>query len=1341
MRDEQSAQATRSLGAPTPREGVAVAIVNYTTAPMVIASLPALLAEFERLPGSGHHAYIVDNASPGTDADDLAGAIAANGWEGQVTLIRSAVNGGFAAGNNLAFRAIRRHGAETGIAPEAVLLHNPDAAVRPRALTAMLELMRALPRAGFVGPRLANPDGSTWPGAFRFPSAGSELATALGIGTLLRRYPTVLEALEEPAQVDWVTGTATLIRGETFEALGDMDEGYFLYFEEIDYQQRGNRLGWEAWHLPSAIFEHEAGSATGITHGQAREGRTPAYRFEAWARYFARNHGPLGARGIALLRLIGMIAGTAQRRLRGKPSDFAPGFIQDFARHVLFARLSPPPSARTAWAQSEPGGEPGTAARAPAREGTAMSDDGASDAYREAEAAMAIPPVAERGRSNDNPKGISFWALVAEDFRTHERRILEQGFWAVFTSRFGNWRMDQPKVIRAPATLLYLAMFKFVEVFGGISLWYTVQLGRRVRIWHHGGIILGCRAIGDDVQIRQNTTIGVGQTGRNAALPIVGARADIGAGACVGGAVLVGEDAKIGANALVITDVPSGATVMGNPAQIVSLAPSVAPQVAAPTPAQDEPAIAARPSEAKAPAAPPPTPMLTTPRSMGRIALLGSQNLDYLAMSLAEEGGHLGLEIETEVPPFGTAQMALLDEASPLRAAMAGEPSTRAALIAERGEDVLGPLLANPLSVAPEDREAAVEAALAPFLSLIESARSALPGPVLVLSLAQFSRSRLGLADDAVGPDGAPLGAADLLARANAQITAAIAEHPDTHLIDAGAIIAEVGLDAAAPGGFWHMGRVPFGEAFANRLSRRVFGALLALRGQTTRLLVLDLDDTLWGGIIGEDGIGGVALGGSYPGTAYQEFQTAIRALSARGIALAIASKNDEDIALRMITEHPEMVLTLEDFVAHRIDWNEKSMNVASMLDELGLGEASCMFIDDNPVERAKMRRNLSNAVVPHFPSAPEELTPWLLDNPFLETVALTKSDLKRTAQYRVRGRVNAERRNFENVEAFYRDLGMVLRFEPFGEMNRQRVLQLFAKTNQFNTTTRRHDASAVDAIIAEGGEVYAVGYRDRHVEDELMGVLVLRHDDAMASAHPEDAGVQAGRQPGAVWVDSFVLSCRVLGRTVEHAIAAWASARSKTLGTEAIIGQIIETPRNTPCRNVFAASGYVTLDPNASTEGQTLYRRNLASEGAAPIPNYFQVEGPEAAIVWSDGVPTAASSPSTKPTIEAQAPIQPPMQPEPQEAPAKAGPAGGPGGAEPELAALFCKLFRLDKDIDLSTASMDTIERWDSLGHLKLGMEIERRLGIRLTAATLGGIRSFSQLTDAIAAERARAA
>lgn len=181
----------------------------------------------------------------------------------------------------------------------------------------------------------------------------------------------------------------------------------------------------------------------------------------------------------------------------------------------------------------------------------------------------ALPPL-PRGDRNANPPGIGFLALLREDLRAHGGNVFEQGFWAVAVHRFGNARMGvRPKLLRAPLTILYLVAYLFVECAAGISLPYTVGLGRRVRIWHHSGMILHARSIGDEVQIRQNTTFGIVSADRLREIPTIGDRVDIGCGVCILGHVTVGDGARIGANAVVLSDVPAGATAVGIPAKVV----------------------------------------------------------------------------------------------------------------------------------------------------------------------------------------------------------------------------------------------------------------------------------------------------------------------------------------------------------------------------------------------------------------------------------------------------------------------------------------------------------------------------------------------------------------------------------------------------------------------------------------------------------------------------------------------------------------------------------------------------------------------------------------------------
>jgi serine O-acetyltransferase len=229
---------------------------------------------------------------------------------------------------------------------------------------------------------------------------------------------------------------------------------------------------------------------------------------------------------------------------------------------------------------SSPATSPSAPAEGAAPEAPPTPPPGPGGAERPPPSHDAPLPTGER---NENPPGIGLLALIAEDYRTHDRKLLEPGFVAIAVHRFGNARMGvRPRVLRAPLTLLYRLMFTAVNWLWGIDLSYTVRLGRRVRIWHHGGMVLGARAIGDDVHIRHNTTFGVLNRRDLDGKPIIGNRVDVGVGACVLGAITVGDDAVIGPNSVVLRDLPPGSVVMGIPARQAALRMDGAPPPAGP---------------------------------------------------------------------------------------------------------------------------------------------------------------------------------------------------------------------------------------------------------------------------------------------------------------------------------------------------------------------------------------------------------------------------------------------------------------------------------------------------------------------------------------------------------------------------------------------------------------------------------------------------------------------------------------------------------------------------------------------------------------------------------------
>lgn len=318
---------------------IAVAIVSYGTADMVADALPPLLEELSRF-ASGR-VVIVDNASPEPEtrgAPRLAARLAEMGNPAAVTLVAHPENGGFAAGNNVAFDTLRAQAAEGAPLPDAVLLLNPDAVMQPGCIVELARVMAETPKAGVVGAQLMEADGRRWQAAFTFPSAMGEFARDLGLGLFLKRYPVQAAPLSAPGPVDWVTGAAMLIRWEMLEAIGDMDAVYFLYYEEVDYMLHVWRSGWEVWHAPGAAVLHLPGGSTGIVDGRPKRGRMPAYWLESFNRYFAKNHGAAYMRFAAAMKVAGLALGDLQRRLRGKETICPPHMKGDLLRTCVFGK-------------------------------------------------------------------------------------------------------------------------------------------------------------------------------------------------------------------------------------------------------------------------------------------------------------------------------------------------------------------------------------------------------------------------------------------------------------------------------------------------------------------------------------------------------------------------------------------------------------------------------------------------------------------------------------------------------------------------------------------------------------------------------------------------------------------------------------------------------------------------------------------------------------------------------------------------------------------------------------------------------------------------------------------
>jgi FkbH-like protein len=373
-------------------------------------------------------------------------------------------------------------------------------------------------------------------------------------------------------------------------------------------------------------------------------------------------------------------------------------------------------------------------------------------------------------------------------------------------------------------------------------------------------------------------------------------------------------------------------------------------------------------------------------------------------------------------------------------------------------------------------------------------------------------------------------------------------------------ILSQYGALTAYSDKYWYMARSPFSVGFMETLSNTIIGTILASKSLAARVMVLDLDNTLWKGIIGDDGIDGIHVGGDYPGNIYRDLQSFFKSLSQRGVLLCICSKNTEAVALEAIEKHPGMILKDSDFVAMRINWGEKSENIRSLAEELNLGLSSFCFIDDNPVERQGVRDSIPSIFVPELPEDPASWYQFISTLPELTLNDVGAADKKRVSLYKQRTAFVNEEKKFTDKRAFLRSLAIEIQIQELNDGNLYRVHQLFNKTNQFNTSTIRYTRAQLKEFSeSASSHVFHVISRDKYTKEfEGVASLVIKE----RNAHWE--------------IENFVMSCRVMGRSLENAIINFLSIKARLSGFKKMEGRFVATDRNMPVADLYEKLGFV---------------------------------------------------------------------------------------------------------------------------------------------------------------------
>lgn len=425
-------------------------------------------------------------------------------------------------------------------------------------------------------------------------------------------------------------------------------------------------------------------------------------------------------------------------------------------------------------------------------------------------------------------------------------------------------------------------------------------------------------------------------------------------------------------------------------------------------------------------------------------------------------------------------------------------------------------------------------------------------------------------------------GAIDTL---NAHLAEIAQEIPNVYVFDYAGIVCDIGrlnwFDKIKA----HQVKASVASRALPILSRELSGLFAALRGPRRKLLAVDLDNSLWGGIVGEDGRDGITVSGDYPGNAFADFQAFLANLRASGVALAAVSKNNiEDVKEAFLT-HPHMPLRWDDFTAHRIDWNDKSANLRSIAEEMNIGLDSVVFADDSPLECDLVRRYLPEVAVVHLAGPPSLFSDLILAPGYFNALALTDEDRRRVESYAAeKSRVRQASRT--NVQSFLAELQLVLTLRPPRDGEIERVVQLLGKTNQFNLTTKRYDVTDVSALRADPATCLTVALlNDRYGDYGLIGVVVT---------------IDAA--DGTRTIDSFLMSCRALGRGVEESLLADVEAVARADGVSRLIGCYQATRKNAMVAEFYPAHGFTP------TERDGEFEKNLRAAVATPFHGHTKI-------------------------------------------------------------------------------------------------------------------------------------
>lgn len=536
-----------------------------------------------------------------------------------------------------------------------------------------------------------------------------------------------------------------------------------------------------------------------------------------------------------------------------------------------------------------------------------------------------------------------------------------------------------------------------------------------------------------------------------------------------------------------------------------------------------------------------------------KLGIISNATTEFLTPAIVGTGARHGFAIQCVTTGYGQFMQAALDPQSEIN--RAGCDAVLLALDAH----------AFALATAPGDDERATEAverALAEVDAMV-AGLSKSGASVILQSIAPPAEMLLGGYDSL------------LAGSESAQIAAfnqSLAEHcrnSKTVLFDVAAMAQRVGLANWHDPIAWNMAKQPLSHALIPYHADNLCRLIAAMRGKSRKALVLDLDNTLWAGVIGDDGMAGINIAqGDATGEAHLALQAYALRLREHGVVLAVSSKNTDEIARQVFREHPDMLIREEHLAVFQANWNDKASNLQAIAEALNIGLDALVFVDDNPAERALVRQRLPQVAVPELPDDPAHYVRTIAAAGYFEAVAFGDEDRKRARFYSDNAKRVALQANIGSIDDYLRSLEMKIAFARFDEAGRARIAQLINKSNQFNLTTRRYTEAEIDALIADAS-VFTMQIRleDNFGDNGMISTIIARPD-------------------GADWeIDTWLMSCRVLGRKVEEAALQQLVYCGRQRGIERLVGVYRPTERNGIVADHYAKLGFTAAGKRNDSE------------------------------------------------------------------------------------------------------------------------------------------------------------